>query len=53
MFRESQKIITKKKQTEDLPLFKKAKEDGYSPIMLPYLFSDIAEIYEAITKKKR
>ena len=50
--RESQKIITKKKQTEDRPLFKKAKEDGYSPIMLPYLFSDNAEIYEAITKKK-
>ena len=50
--RESQKIITKKKQTEDRPLFKKAKEDGYSPIMLPYLFSDNAEIYESITKKK-
>ena len=51
--RESQKIITKKKQTEDRPLFKKAKEDGYSPIMLPYLFSDNTEIYEAITKKKK
>jgi len=51
--RDSQKIITKKKQTEDRPLFKKAKEDGYSPIMLPFLFSDKPQIYEAITKKKK
>ncbi len=50
--REAQKIITKKKQTEDRILFKKAKEDGYHPIMLPYLYSDSPEIYRQITKNK-
>lgn len=51
--RESQKIITKKKQTEDRVLFKKAKDNDYSPIMLPYLYSDNSKIYKQIIKNKK
>ena len=50
--RDSQKIITKKKQTEDRPLFKKAKEDGYSPIMLPFYTQINLKFIMRLQKKK-